>query len=198
MYTVPMALADFIPVFLFGWAALVLHRELYGGMGRGAYTLFAAGTVDVFLAGALKALYKLLYAAGVCDFEVLSRMFFPVQALGFLMTGAGLIWMLRKPGDRTLYAAVPALYSGTFIFVALMVAGLGATDAVLARVAWRRGKKNAAVLFIVSFLFCLCMGYLASKDFTQAYMNWAAELVNMIGQGSLLAGALLLRGKKKE
>ena len=37
------------------------------------------------------------------------------------------------------------------------------------------------------------MGYLSSQDFTQASMNWIAEGVNIIGQGSLLAGVLVLR-----
>ena len=37
------------------------------------------------------------------------------------------------------------------------------------------------------------MGYLSSQDFTQASMNWIAECVNIVGQGSLLAGVLVLR-----
>ena len=87
MYSVPMALVDFIPVLFFGAAAVMLQRDLYGKMVKGAYTLFAAGTIDVFMAGLLKALYKLLYALGVCDFQPLTQMFFPVQALGFLLAG---------------------------------------------------------------------------------------------------------------
>ena len=73
-----------------------------------------------------------------------------------------------------------------------MILGLGATDFCLARLAARRKKPLACALFLVSFVFCLMMGYLSSKDFTQSYMNWAAELVNLIGQGSLFWGALLL------
>ena len=41
------------------------------------------------MAGFLKALYKLLYALGVCDFQPLTQRFFPVQALGFLLAGCG-------------------------------------------------------------------------------------------------------------
>ena len=68
-----MALVDFIPVLLFGAAAVRLLRDLYNKMSKGAFAIFAAGCIDVFAAGALKALYKLLYALGACDFTPLSE-----------------------------------------------------------------------------------------------------------------------------
>jgi hypothetical protein len=36
------------------------------------------------------------------------------------------------------------------------------------------------------------MGYLSSRDFAEASMNWIAEGVNVVGQGALLTGAVLL------
>ena len=54
------------------------------------------------------------------------------------------------------------------------------------------------ILFIISFVCSLCMGYLSSQDFAQASMNWIAEGVNIIGQGSLLVGVLLLNKKQGE
>ena len=36
------------------------------------------------------------------------------------------------------------------------------------------------------------MGYLSSQDFAEAAMNWIAEGVNVVGQGTLLLGAILL------
>lgn len=189
-----MALTDFIPVVLFAISAVVLQRDLYSKMSKGAFALFAAGTINIAAAGALKALYKLLYAAGVCDFERLSAMFFPVQSLGFLLAGAGIVAMLCwKQGKTAAYAvAVPAVYSGTFLFVGLMVLGLGGMMAGLGVIAVRMKKKGAAVLFAVAFLCCLCMGYLSSRDFTQAYMNWMAEGINIVGQSALLWGVLTL------
>ena len=61
-FSIPMALADCVPVLLFAAAAILLMRDLYNKMSKGAFALFAAGTIDVICAGALKALYKLLYA----------------------------------------------------------------------------------------------------------------------------------------
>ena len=194
MYSVPMALIDFIPVLLFGAAAVLLQRDLYSKMVKGAYALFAAGTIDVFMAGFLKALYKLLYALGVCDFQPLTQMFFPVQALGFLLAGCGALYIgtRKAKGEKAFAAAALPVYKGTFIFVGLMVAGLGMMDFGLARTAGRMKKPLAVVLLVVSFVFSLGMGYLSTRDFTQAYMNWSAELVNIIGQASLFFAALIL------
>lgn len=193
MYSIPMSIVDFIPVMFFAAAAFILQKDLYNKMSKGAYALLCAGTFDVFLAGFLKALYKLLYAANVCDFKPLSTMFFPLQAIGFTFTGVALICLVTmKQGKNTLYAAAPAMFSGTMIFVALMVLGLLGLDIGLSVVAKKMKKSWVIVLFVMSFVFSLTMGYLSSKDFSQSYMNWVAEGINVIGQGSLFAGTLIL------
>ena len=99
--TVIMGLADFVPVLLFGWTAVLLQRDLYGRMPRYAFVCFAAGTVSVFTAGFLKALWKLLYAAGVCDFQVLNAMFLPTQSIGLLLAGLGIVLMLTSRKTRS-------------------------------------------------------------------------------------------------
>ena len=47
-------------------------------------------------------------------------------------------------------------------------------------------------MYLLSFVCSLCMGYLSSQDFAQASMNWIAEGINVIGQGSLLGGVWML------
>lgn len=192
-FSVSMALVDFIPVILFAAAAVILLRDLYNKMSKGAFALFAAGTIDVTCAGALKATYKLLYALGVCDFEALNAMFFPVQSIGFLLAGVGILAMLcHKQTKSSVLAVAPPVFSGTFVFVGLMVAGLGIMDAALCVLSAKLKKPAIIALFAVSFVCSLCMGYLSSQDFAQASMNWIAEGVNVVGQGALLWGALLL------
>ncbi|MBQ3797974.1 MAG: hypothetical protein II842_17140 [Butyrivibrio sp.] len=44
-FTVPMAIVDFIPVLMFTIAAIMLQRDLYNKMSKGAFALFAAGTI---------------------------------------------------------------------------------------------------------------------------------------------------------
>lgn len=192
-FSVSMALVDYIPVIFFALAAVILMRDLYNKMSKCAFVLFSAGTVDIICAGALKATYKLLYAAGACDFEALNAMFFPVQSIGFLLAGIGILAMLcRKPSKTAVCAVAPPVFSGTFVFVGLMVAGLGIMDVVLCILAAKLKKPGLITLFVLSFVCSLCMGYLSSQDFAEASMNWIAEGINVVGQGALLGGVLLL------
>ena len=190
-FSVPMALADFVPVALFAVAAVLMQRDLYNKMPKYAYACFAAGCVDVFLAGFLKALWKLLYAMNLCDFHVLNTMFLPVQSIGLLLTGFGLILMLTARKKAAL-AVAPPLFAGTFVFIAMMVAGLGAMCASLGIVAARMKKKGLIVLFVLTFLCYMAMGYLASRDGSSAAMNWIEQGVNTLGQALLLCGVVSL------
>ena len=192
-FTIGMALVDYIPVICFFFGSAILMRDLYGKMTKAAFALFAAGSLNITLAGALKATWKLLYAAGICNFEALNNMFFPTQSLGFILAGAGLVIMLiKKHSDTKTRAVAPPVFSGTFVFVGFMVAGLGLIDTVLCILAVKLKKPALIAIFALSFICSLCMGYLSSKDFTEAAMNWIAEGVNVVGQGSFLAGAYLL------
>ncbi len=194
-YSVFMAAVDYIPVIMFAVASVILMRDLYNKMSKGAFALFSAGMIDVVFAGALKATYKLLYGAGICDFTKLSDMFFPVQSIGFLLAGIGVLAMLihrQKSKKETLLAAAPPVFSGTFVFVTMMIAGLGMMDFVLCSLSAKLKKPALIVLFSLSFVCCLGMGYLSSQDFEQASMNWIAEGVNLAGQGTFLAGTVLL------
>lgn len=89
--TAPMALVDFIPVALFLTAAVMLQRDLYGKMSKGSFALFAGGTFMVVTAGVFKAVWKLLYALAICDFQRLNQSFLPIQATGFFLMAAALI-----------------------------------------------------------------------------------------------------------
>lgn len=193
-FTVSMALVDYIPVLFFVLAAIILLRDLYSKMSKTAFALFAAGVTNIAIAGALKATWKLLYAAGVCNFEALNAMFFPTQSIGFMLAGVGILLMIckKKNSGNIAAAVVPPAFSGTFVFVGLMVVGLGMMDAVLCILAAKLKKPWLIAIFVFSFVCSLCMGYLSSKDFAQASMNWIAEGVNVVGQGTLLVGTYLL------
>ena len=97
-----MGLMDFIPVAFFAITALTLLQDLYSKMCKGTYALLAAGAVNVFTAGFCKALWKLLYAAGICDFQPLEQIFLPLNSLGLLLVGVSLIGMLCLKKKDTL------------------------------------------------------------------------------------------------
>lgn len=191
-FSIAMALVDYLPVACFLLASVLLLKDCYPNAGKTAYALLSAGLISIVCAGTLKATYKLLYAANICDFAALSDMFFPVQSIGFLLSGIGMLLFLFQTKKRMLSVA-PPLYAGTFLFVGAMVLGLAFLDAGLCILSVRRKKYGLIALFVLSFLCSLGMGYLSSQDFTQASMNWIAEGINVVGQGTLLLGVLLLR-----
>ena len=194
--SIPMALVDYIPVMLFTVSAVLLERSFYGRMSTGCFAVFSAGSIMITTAGLFKATWKLLYAAGLCDFERLNQCFFPMQSVGFLLAGIAMVGYLffpqRKNHLNALGAApatAPQVFGGTFVFVGVMVAGALGLCGGLAVEAGRRKKTGAVVLFIAAFVCMLAMGYLSSKNFEQAYMNWVAEGVNCIGQLAFFLGA---------
>ena len=192
-FSISMALVDYIPVIFFGVTMILLQKDLYNKMFKGAYALFAAGTIDVFCAGFLKATWKLLYAAGVCDFEVLNHMMMPLQSIGFLLIGTSLIGMLCwKRKDAVMLSAAPAVFSGTFVFIMLMVLGLGCLCTCLSIVAARMKKKGVIILFVLAFLCYMGMGYMSSQDSTLAWVNWVEQGINCVGQGLLMLGVIVL------
>ena len=188
--SVPMALMDYIPVIFYGFTASILCRDLFGKMSRQVYTMFSAGTVSIFLAGLLKATWKLLYGAGICDFQALNNIFLPVQSIGFLLTGVAAVLMLV--GKKVPVLAVPPVFGGTMVFIPMMVLGLGAIITVLSLLAAKLKKKGLIALFVLSFLASLAMGGMASQDSSQAWVNWVEQSLNCVGQGALLLGVMLL------
>ncbi len=197
-----MSLVDYIPVFLFLAGIIMLQKDLYSRMKKGAFALFCAGTVNIFFAGFLKATYKLLYALGICDFDVLNTMFLPVQSLGFLLAGIAMIsFMAQKDSKDSVracsVAAVPVVWKGTMLFISMMIIGLGGMCAGLIKLCISLKKKWASLLFVLTFIFCCCMGYLSSKSFDKAIWNWIAEGINVVGQGCFLLGTLVIHNALK-
>lgn len=190
-FSIPMALVDFLPVLFFGYAAAMLQRDLYDKMRKSHFALFAAGTINIFAAGFLKATWKLLYAAGICDFQVLNSMFLPVQSIGFLLAGLGIALMLTTR-KKVLLAAAPPVFSGSIVFIMMMVLGLGSICTCLSILAVKMKRKGAMVLFILAFLCSMGMGAMSGQDATQAWVNWTEQSINCVGQVLLMLGVITL------
>ena len=186
VFTVPMALADFIPVILFGFSAVLLLRDLKDKMSKGTSACLGVGSCVAFLAGFLKALYKLLIALGVGAFEVLNDIFLPLQSSGLLLTGLAIVLMLALRKKAALMAPL------TFGFIGMMVLGLGGMCAGLSVVAVKMKKKALIAVFILCFFCYMGMGYLAAKKDGSAASNWIEQGVNTLGQILLLLGVRTL------
>lgn len=177
-----MALVDYIPVLLFFLAAKLIYNNLKNKVNKTFLYVFVLGALMVSTAGFLKASYKLLYSLNIGDFIWMSKQMFPNHSIGFLLAGLGLILAVLKPTNNKVYA-IPIV-----AFVGMMIVGLGAMDAGLCYIASKQKNRKALVMFIVSFFLSMMMGYLSSRDFTQASMNWVAEIVNICGQALLYLG----------
>ena len=190
-FTIPMALMDFVPVVFFGITAVLLLQDLYNKMSKCAYVLLAAGSVNVFLAGFCKALWKLLYAAGVCDFVALEEMFLPVNSLGLLFVGLSLIAMLCQK-KRAMLSVAPPVFAGSMPFIMMMVVGLGGLCTGLSVIAAKMKKVPVMILFILSFICAMAMGYMSSQDSTLSWVNWAEQSINTVSQLCLMLGVISL------
>jgi hypothetical protein len=191
-FTIPMALMDYLPVFFFGVTAVLLLRDLYNKMFKGAYALLAAGSVNVFLAGFCKATWKLLYAANICDFVALEEMFMPVNSLGLLFVGLSLIGMLCWKRKGALLSVAPVPFTSSMPFIMMMVVGLGGLCAGLSILSAKMKKAPVMILFILSFVCAMAMGYMSSQDSTQSWVNWAEQSINTVSQASLMLGVIIL------
>lgn len=193
-FTVPMALMDFVPVIFFGITAILLLRDLYNKMAKGAYALLAAGSINVFLAGFCKATWKLLYAANICDFVALEEMFMPVNSLGLLFVGLSLLGMLCQK-KKVMLSVAPPVFISSMPFIMMMVVGLGGLCAGLSIVSAKMKKAPVMILFILSFVCAMAMGYMSSRDSTLAWVNWAEQSINTASQLCLMIGTILLHKK---
>ena len=181
--TVPMALMDFLPVLLFGAAWLILYKDLKNKLDLCSGVLLPLGAALVFLAGFLKATWKMQNAVGAAPVELFNKMMFPTQSVGFLLMAVGMLALM--------YGKRKSARSLTMVWVMLTVLGNLGASAGLVWIA-SKVKKAAVPLFIVAFVFSMMMGYLSSRDFAQASMHWIAQSVNTLGQGLLLVGVLMV------
>lgn len=201
--TVAMALVDCVPVVLFMAAAVILQRDLYDQLPKGAYSLVAAGSIMAFLGGFMKALWKILYATGVCDYVLLDHALFTLQGPGFLLFFlglTGLFWKGEKNAASALVGA-PVVTTTSIPFIVMQVVGLGGAQVLLAVAGVRRGARLVPVAFAFAFVFMLGMGYLGAKFDDSSSMHWVAQLTNTLSMACFLWGTLMLHAadqKKKE
>ena len=189
-FTVPMALMDYIPVIFFGIAAVLLQMDLYNKMRKDAFALFAAGTINIFAAGFLKATWKLLYAANICNFVALEEMFMPVNSLGLLFVGLSIIGMLIWKRKSAMLSAAPVAFTSSMPFIMMMVVGLGGLCAGMSILAAKMKRGKFMILFILSFVCAMAMGYMSSRDSTLAWVNWVEQSINTVSQLCLMLGTI--------
>ena len=169
---------------------MILQRELYPRLVKGAYSIMAGGSIMVLIGGCFKALWKLLYALNVCDYVLLDHSFFPLQGPGFLLFFLGLTGIFWKGRETKVFAA-PTVVTTTLPFIFMQIVGLGGAEILLAVIGAQK-KRSIPVLFILAFVFMLAMGYLGAKFDGSSSMHWVAQLTNILSMDFFLLGTLEL------
>lgn len=189
-YTIGMALFDFVPNIAFLVGAFYLVKLALLLRGRPCARILAAGTALIFLGGTLKAIWKLLYAAGVADIQLFSQAQFVLLAPGFLGLLLSVILLAR---ERRPKSTLPLLAIAPWkipLLAVMTLSSLGA-QGILVYIGLRRGAKWAAALFIVSVLCMLAMSGMASGEQTIA-RQWIEQAINVVGQIAFAAGSYAL------
>lgn len=194
--TIPMALLDFLPVILCGFAVSIQIKDFCGRMLRDDFALFSAGAVMLVLGGFFKALWKLLFAFGICDYPALSEQFFPNQASAFVLLGYSSIHFLlneKKSRRNAAYAGAVPVLTTKIPFIVLMFWGMCCWYISLVIFAFRKHCKKAGIFIIAAWILMTSKSALGTRfDNTKGFMHWLAESANSIGQLFLLMGTISL------
>ena len=190
--SVTMAIVDFIPVVLYFIAAIILQRDLYSKMTKGGYALLATGSYMVLISGIYKATWKILYALNICDFVALDTSMFPMQAPGFILVFLSLVGMHTKSHKNAMRVTAVPVFLSNMPFIIMQVIGCAGAQACLMIQSLKMNKKSAAVLYVLSFIFMLGMGYLGAKFDDTSSMHWIAQVTNICSQGAFLGGTVIL------
>ena len=78
------------------------------------------------------------------------------------------------------------------VFIMMMVVGLGGLCAGLSVLAAKMKKKWTIVLFVLSFVCAMGMGYMSSQDSSLAWVNWVEQSINTVSQLCLMLGVIAL------
>lgn len=189
-YSIGLALLDFVPNIAFLIGAFYLVRVARYVKGRRCGRMVMAGSLLIALGGILKAAWKLIYASGGPDLQLMSQVQFILVAPGFLALLISTILLARKHGPigATPMLAIAA-WKIPFLFV-MTLCSLGA-QGILAYIAFKRKVPLAAAGYIVAFMGLLAMGGLASAG-QSIGMQWIEEGINSAGQIGFMLGSLLL------
>jgi hypothetical protein len=187
-YSLGLALVDFIPSLAFAIGAYFLIRLVQRECGKPCAYLMIAGCSLVFMAGFLKALWKLLYALNLADIQLLSEAQFVLLAPGFFLMLIATVRFSRMMRHTAVPLAAMAAWKIPLMFV-MVVSSLGVYG-ILTYLCFQRHLRLAAVGFIIAFLGILAMGGMAGGSQT-VRMQWIAESINSLAQIGFAVGCYL-------
>ncbi len=206
---------DLIPVILFMVGSVILLRALYNKMVKGCYCLLAAGSIMVFCAGVLKAFHKIIMGIFQVDYIILDKQFTPTQSIGFILLFLALLGMFTTHNTKHIHptktsiVTLPVLFiflaeeatklgdsglpafTNAWPFLSVMIIGAAGYLVMLCIISFKMNRKLEAILFMISIILMVGMGYLSTK---RGYEGaWMQISCNVLYQGTFCAACLLLK-----
>ena len=206
-----LAIEDFLPVVLSGFALAVLAR-VCGRLDVTAGRYVAASLVLLVVGGLSKPIYKTVLALsdGSVDLVVLDDLLFWFLAPGFIMLMGGLRAALRVDRGSTprierrwpVAAAGVTVAAGTLVIggsdawfvVLLLTATLANVSVVVVLVRWVLAYRDAlaAVLFASTLVIVFGLAWAAASLEQTIMIQWGEQLFSTASQGLFLWGSLRL------
>jgi hypothetical protein len=190
-YPISLAIFDFVPTTAFLIGAFFLVKTGLICRGKPCSRMLMLGGLLIFLGGTFKAVWKLLFTAGIADIQWMSQGQFVYSSIGFLALFVSVLRMIRTRQKQLAGSPVLGIAAWKIPFLFLMtLTSLGA-EGILVYLSFKRNVPLAAVGFAFGVLGILAMGALASADQTLT-MQWVEESINAIGQLGFMSGSILL------
>ena len=195
--SISMAIVDFIPVVMFFVAIIYLQKDLAPHIEKEAYSLLAVGTAMVFIGGFYTAVWKILLALGRCDWQALNLSQMPLMAPGYVFIFAGMLTVVYGVEVKSYIIAIISVllvpfFKSNIIFIIIQTLGCEGFYVLLMIQSKKKKKPSAMILFLVSAIFVLAMGYLGAKFDSSSSMHWLAQCTNIIAQGAFMLGVKVL------
>ncbi|MCU0484877.1 MAG: hypothetical protein MUC85_02080 [Anaerolineales bacterium] len=191
IYTLPLALLDFIPNIAFLVGAYFLVQTVILARGKPCSRMCMAGSLLVFSGGILKATWKLIFTLGIADIQWMSQAQFILLAPGFLALLVTTILLARTRPIET-PSITMAMAAWKIPLLAIMTLSSLGAQGILTYISFKRKARVAASLFIVAVLCMLGMSGMASGSEQTVAAQWIEESMNTIGQIAFAAACWLL------
>lgn len=204
--SIPLALADLLPVILSGLGMFLIAR-LVARLDRNCGHLASLGFLLVTLGGTFQALWKLILATTELHSPVLKHSRLILLAPGFIL----MAWALWKtfhsgPSGTPVWvvpviiivvgcgaAAISALSKGGqrwfFILLGLMTIGNVTTSFLLAWQARRRGLSQVAALFLFNFGLVFLQAGTAWRLHQTVVLSWMEPIINTLAWAAFASAA---------
>ncbi len=183
--SVPMAIADFLPVLLCGFAVYNYIVAFYLRMSDGQRACFAAGGILLVISGAFKAIWKLLYALKICDVHLFSEQMLFNNAVAFVLLALSTWSMLFKNKSMKeirMYSAAAIPVIATHVpYIVGMAVGMMFWYIGLMVASMKWNYRKTAFLLFVAMLFAFGQSALGAIFDNSPLMHWIAEAMNIAG-----------------